>query len=119
MRPVALILILLGACTTYPDDCNRRALHERRTVERLIVETQDNLARGYGYEIVESNWNTGFGWCSGGVWNNNVAFCASNTIPSYQRIPVAIDPAAERRKLDSLIQRHKALVEATAECQPV
>jgi hypothetical protein len=120
MRTAAMgLMIVLVGCTTYPDTCDRRALHERRTVEGLIRQTEGNLRRGYSYQIVESNWNTGFMWCSGSGWGHNPAFCTGSNAPTYRRIPVAIDPAAEQRKLESLQRRRAALIEATAECTPL
>jgi hypothetical protein len=107
-------LILLVACTHYPDDCNRRALGELRVVERLIAETRENLARGYSYETVESGFRTGFVVCSGGY---DARICTAST-PRYTRRPVAIDPESERRKLESLVQRREALATAMASCRP-
>lgn len=107
-------MALLAGCTHYPDTCDRRALHELRLVERLIEDTQTNLARGYSYETVETGFRTGFVFCSG-TWN--AALCAGNDT-GYTRQPVAIDPEAEQRKLDSLVQRRNALAATAAECRP-
>ena len=115
MRPIALLFLLAAACTTYPDDCNRRALHQLRTVERLIEEARANLARGYTYEVEEQGFRSGFVLCSGG---SNVRFCTSNE-PAYRRRAVAIDPAAERRSLELLLSRREALLPLAASCQPI
>jgi hypothetical protein len=114
MRSLVLVLVLLGACTTYPDACNRRALGELRTVDRLIAETRSNLARGYGYERVPTNFSTGFVLCSGGY---NARICTGNDT-RYTRRAVAVDPQAERRKLDTLIARREELSTAAAACVP-
>jgi hypothetical protein len=115
VRSILLVPAMLAACTTYPDDCNRRALRELRVVENLIVETQRNLERGYSYEIVETGFDTGFVFCSG-RWNSTVCVGNDNT---YTERPVAIDPESERRKLASLTERRRELRSATASCRPV
>lgn len=114
MKSVPILLMLLSGCAYYPDDCNRKVLHELWVVDDLIEETEENLARGYAYETVETGFNAGFVFCSG-TWNT--AICAGNDT-SYTEQPVAIDPESERRKLDALKQRREALVPAVAECVP-
>ena len=115
MRACLLLLIFATACTHYPDDCNRRAVAELRTVNRLIAETRENLARGYSYEVEESGLSAGFVLCTGG---HPVNLCTGSDT-TYRRRPVAIDPEAERRKLESLLSRREVLVEATASCTPI
>lgn len=113
MKPILLLLALLAACVQYPDDCNRRALRELRIVDNLIAETQQNLARGYSYEIVETGFDTGLVFCSG-QWNASVCIGNDN---GYSERPVAIDPETENRKLTSLAARRKALLSATESCR--
>lgn len=113
MRAIPILLLLAAACTTYPDACDRRALHELRTVERLIAETRRNLERGYTY-VTEQRTRSRLVLCTGG---DNVGFCTSNE-PVYRERAVAIDPASERRKLESLLSRREALAPAVAECRP-
>lgn len=115
MRPFALFLLLLGACTHYPDDCDRRALNEVRTIDRLIDTTRRDIARGYGYETVETGYRTGLVLCSG---SRNMGFCAANG-PRYVERPVAIDPEAEQRKLDLLRERRAEIAPRAATCQPL
>ena len=115
MRAFLLLTILAAGCTHYPDDCDRRALQQLRTVDRLIEQTRVNLARGYTYEVVESGFRTGIVLCTGG---SPVSLCTSNDT-GYTRRPVAVDPEAEQRKLQSLLSRREALAEATATCTPV
>ena len=115
MRVLMLLMILAAGCTHYPDDCNRRALQQLRTVDRLIEQTRLNLARGYTYEVVDRGYRTGIVLCTGG---NPVNVCTSSDT-GYTRRPVAIDPEAEQRKLQSLLSRREALAEATATCTPV
>ena len=114
MRAIPILLLLAAACTTYPDDCNRRALHELRTVERLIAETSRNLERGFTYVTEERGYRSRLVVCTR---SDNVGFCTSKE-PYYRERAVAIDPAAERRKLDSLLSRREELVPAVAECRP-
>jgi hypothetical protein len=115
MRLTLLSLLIVGACTQYPDDCNRRALRELRTVDRLIEETEQNLARGYAYQIEETGLRAGFTFCSGGY---NTLICTGSDT-RYRRRPVAIDPEAESRKLGLLRARREGLVEATRNCRPI
>ena len=115
MRTFLLLMILATGCTHYPDDCNRRALQQARTVDRLIEQTRLNLARGYTYEVVDHGYRTGIVLCTGGSPFN---ICTSNDT-GYTRRPVAIDPEAEQRKLRSLLSRREVLAEATVNCTAV
>lgn len=115
MRPYALLFLLVAACTHYPDDCNRAALNQLRTVDRLIEETRGNLARGYTYVTEDRGVRTGFVVCTG---SHPVRFCTSND-RGYRRRAVAIDPAAEQRKLESLRARREELAAAAVSCQPL
>lgn len=115
MRACLLLLIAATACTQYPDACDRRAVRELRTVDRLVTETRRNLARGYTYETEEYGYRAGFVICSGGDPFN---VCTGNDT-TYRRRAVAIDPAAEQRKLDSLLARREVLSRAAAQCVPM
>ena len=114
MRAIPLLLLLAAACTTYPDECNRRALQELRTVERLIAETRRNLDRGFTYVTESQGYRSRLVLCTR---SENVGFCTSND-PVYRQRAVAIDPESERRKLESLLSRREELAPAVAECQP-
>ena len=105
MRLLPLLLLLLAACAEPADRCARAISRDLRIVNALIDETRLNLARGYAYETEEARLRSGLVLCSGG---GNVRFCTSNrSVP--RRVPVAVDPAAEQRKLDLLLQRRDAL----------
>ena len=115
MRLVPFLLALLAACTQYPANCDRRALQELRTVNRLIEETRRNLARGYAYELEDYGYRAGLVVCTGG---EGVRFCTGNDVRPRRR-PVAIDPAAEQRKLDLLRERRERLSAAAVSCRPL
>jgi len=46
------LLTLLAACGTPQEQCISAGTRDLRVVDRLIVETEGNLARGYGFEEV-------------------------------------------------------------------
>lgn len=46
------LLILLAACGTPQEQCIAKGTRDLRVVDRLIAETEGNLARGYGYQNV-------------------------------------------------------------------
>jgi hypothetical protein len=61
---------------------------------------------------VPTNFSTGFVFCSGGY---NARICTGNDT-RYTRQAVAVDPQAERRKLETLIARREELASATSAC---
>ncbi len=113
MRVASLCLLLAAACAQYPPGCDSRALRELRTVERLIVETRRNLERGYTYEIEDYGYRTGFVLCSGGY---DMRVCTGNDTRPRRRA-VAVDPAAEQRKLDQLLDKRAELVNRAQGCR--
>ncbi|MEO1680102.1 MAG: hypothetical protein AAFU80_18300 [Pseudomonadota bacterium] len=120
MRAALIFLLMVAtACSTPRESCLRSATAELQRVDRLIQETEANLARGYSIEQVprtvprldlcvgtgRRTYNTGFG----------VSYCRTNdTLVTPE--PRAIDPAAERRKLDQL-RTTRARVERQAATQ--
>lgn len=101
------LLALLAACGTPQEQCIRSATREIRTLDRLIAEQQATLARGYAYEtreVMYYEWQLCDDWIAG----TPRRMCYE---PEWQTVkePVAIDPAAEQRKLDGLLARRKAL----------
>lgn len=91
-----------------------RASEELTTVNRLIAETELNLSRGYRIET-EIEYSPRLTFCTGtGNWSHSrrayggVNFC-SGTRPIRRERQVAIDPAAEQRKLANLRKRQAAL----------
>ena len=112
MRKLALFSLLfvtiLAGCGTPQDQCIGSATREVRTLDRLIAETQANLSRGYGYEereVVHHEWRRCEDWIPG----TPPRMCFEPVWRTVSK-PVAIDPAAEQRKLDGLIARRKALL---------
>jgi hypothetical protein len=99
---VCLGLLAVAACEPAGSPCSAPAARELRTVDRLIAETRTTLARGYATEQTD----TGFDFCLGGGGSNvGVSFCGQ---PGGRRT-VAIDRAAEQRKLDALLKRRADL----------
>lgn len=109
VRPCLTLLVLAAAvagCAGTSGPCARPEARELRTVEKLIAETRADMARGYRTETSASNPSVNFCLGSGGG-TVGVAFCAD---PSQHRRTVALDMAAEERKLDALEARRLALL---------
>ena len=127
MKPylAAPFLLALLACAPPLQRCIHQAAPDLPVLNRLIAETQGNLARGYAYAdgVVErpvwvdcGNWpaksksgvNGGSGRCMG-------------LAPTMMRKPVAVDLTAEAAKLASMQTRRAALEAqaqpAIAQCQ--
>jgi hypothetical protein len=95
-------LAALAGCVT-PSGCASQARNELRTVERLIADTRENLARGYTYQSSYSGWTS---FCLGGGGDNvGIGFCTDGS----RRQAVPIDRASEERTLASLTERRDAL----------
>jgi hypothetical protein len=100
-----LLVALLPACVQNGGDCAREDRRELRTVEKLIAETRADMARGYRQQ--EGSGNGSVNFCLGGGGSNvGVSFCAD---PTRQSRAVAVDMAAEERKLQGLEARRLAL----------
>lgn len=111
---VALPLIL-SACGTPQEQCIRGNTRELRQVDALIAETRGNLARGYGYdEYTVTDWD----WepCFDGrpVRKGYAPRMCWEPYERTERRAVALDPAAEQRKLAALEARRKVLVRQVA-----
>ncbi len=83
------------------------ATRDLRTVNDLIVETETNLARGYAI-VTETDVSPRLTFCTGYRDNVGVSFCSGNRLIERERA-VAIDRAAEQRKLADLRERQAAL----------
>jgi hypothetical protein len=102
-------LLLVAACTEVPGPCATTVAGELRMVERLIAETRATIERGY---VLAESGGAGINLCVGNENNGvGVSFCTDGT----RKKPVAIDEAAERRKLDALLKRREALLRRKAE----
>ena len=118
---------MLAGCGTPQEQCIRGQTRDLRNVERLIAQTQENLARGYGYESVEVT-DTRWAVCGydevGTDGSGKPVLRARYCLDDYtrtERRPVAIDPAVEQRKLDGLMRKRAELLKAAqaviAECR--
>lgn len=113
-RLILTPLLLLAACGTPQEQCISANTRDLRVVERLIRETEGNLARGYGYETV-TEYETDWIDCT-------PAPTEANPMPThemcFERVPVsvrkevALDLNAEAAKLESLQAKHAALSRA-------
>jgi len=103
--------LLLVACASPQQRCLMDATRELRTVDNLIAETEANLARGYAIDR-ELDQRSRLTFCTGsyGHWGYGagMSFCTTDDIV-YRDRPVAIDPAAEQRKLSLLRDRRARL----------
>jgi hypothetical protein len=114
----------LAACGTPQEQCIRAATRELGTLDRLIAEVEGNLRRGYAYETREIT-RTQWVICEYVPNPENPdrpspRYCLDDVTDTV-RITVAIDPAAERRKLDGLkakrAERSRAAASEVARCR--
>jgi hypothetical protein len=116
-RLVSLVCAALSACGTPQEQCISRSTRDLRTVDRLIVETEGNLQRGYALETVtryEDYWDTCF---EPVVVNGHTSIHARSCLREYaytEQRPKAIDLKAEAQKLDSLKVKRTELARAAA-----
>ena len=111
-RLVLLTLATLAACGTPQEQCISRNTRDLRTVDRLIADTEGNLARGYAFETVT-------------VYEDYWAYCPRPPVAEGQpappprlclderavteKRPKAIDLNDEARKLSSLKEKRTSL----------
>ena len=116
-------LLILAACGTPQEQCIGAATRDMRVVDRLIRETEANIARGYGYEEVTvfvPEWVD----CTPRPTTANPApppqMCFDD-VPQTSRKAVALDLNAEAAKLKSLkakrAQQAKAAEAAIRQCK--
>ena len=105
IRVVLCLPLVLAACVEAPGNCpERRELH---TIDRLIAQTETNVARSFTVAPARSS---GVDLCLGGARNHvGLSFCTDATSGGRA---VAVDPATERRKLDGLRARRAELLRA-------
>lgn len=123
------LLLGLAACATPQQRCIGAATQDLRVVDSLIAESRTNLQRGYGMRqrtdvVTEWDWCD---WPQGYVRDRNGNLRPApprmcwNDRPVTRRYPVAIDLAAEQRKLTELeAKRRELAVQAerqVAECK--
>jgi hypothetical protein len=116
-RLVILAFVALAACGTPQEQCISRNTRDLRTVDRLIVETEGNLQRGYALETVtryEDYWDTCFERVVvGGQVSVQPRSCLREYAYTEQR-PKAIDLKAEAQKLEGLKAKRTELARAAA-----
>ncbi len=117
MKRLTLVpLLLLAACGTPQEQCISANTRDLRVVERLIRETEGNLARGYGYETV-TEYETDWIDCTPSPTEANPTpaheMCFER-VPVSVRKEVALDLNAEAAKLQSL-QDKRAMLNRAAE----
>ncbi len=112
MRKTILALpLLLAACASPFEICVANANRDLRVIDRLIAEARGNIQRGYGFRTQET-YDTELQPC--GEQNGQTIYCETPVVTSEQ-VPVAIDMAAEKAKLESLLEtRARKQAEATA-----
>ena len=117
MKPALALpfLLALMACATPQQRCITKAAPDLPVLNRLIAETEGNLARGYAFENVEVEMDV---WklCRVDLTPSEVGqtMCLE-TETTTTREAVAIDLAAEAAKLASMRARRN---EIEAQAQP-
>ena len=104
-RYLLAILLPLAACATPFEQCVARNSKEMRVVDDLIAVTAGNIERGYAIDA-RNSFTAGLQLCTSP--SANVHFCTA-TRSAPKKTPVAIDLAAERRKLAQLKARRAEL----------
>ncbi|TXI06295.1 MAG: hypothetical protein E6Q73_00775 [Pseudorhodobacter sp.] len=117
MKRLALpALLLLAACGTPQEQCISANTRDLQVVDRLIRDTESNLARGYGFETVteyEPQWID----CTPRPTEANpepAREMCFDRVPVTVRKEVALDLNAEAAKLKSLKAKRAGLAK-TAE----
>ena len=115
MKRLLLVpLVLLAACGTPQEQCISANTRDLQVVDRLIRQTEGNLARGYGYETVtryEPRWID----CTPLPTEENpqpASRMCFDQVPVTVRQEVALDLNAEAAKLKSLKAKRAGLAKA-------
>lgn len=105
-RLLFLPLFLLAACATPREQCISQATRDIRVLDRLIVESQDNIERGYGYSTeTYTTWD----WVICGRRKDGSYYYCFEPEDRTRRVPVAVDLAEEKRRLDSMVLKRAEL----------
>lgn len=116
---IPITAVALAACATPQQRCMRPISDDLATVQSLIAETEAAIDRGYNYRTEPRNRvgvNLCTGWYGGARVYGGISYC-TDSYPDYVRVPEAIDPAAERRKLAELRVREAKLQSALPNAQ--
>jgi len=109
-----LTLLALAGCAAQPAACSSTAARDLRTLDTLIAESQQNLARGYAIGSSTGRGTTSVNFCMGNSTGNvGLSFCSGGN-PTRRTGPVAIDLDAERAKLESMLQQRPVLASRAA-----
>lgn len=108
-------LVILAACGTPQEQCINRGTRDLRVMEKLIAETQENLARGYAieeYTVSVPVWQL----CSAPAPTPDQPapqpyYCFEPETQTRTR-PKAIDLKAEAAKLQSMVERRDQMARA-------
>jgi hypothetical protein len=109
-----LPVLFLAACGTPQEQCISASTRDLQVVDRLIRETEGNLARGYGFETVtvyEPRWINCTPRPTEAVPEPELEMCFEQ-VPVTVRKEVALDLGAEAGKLTSLKAKRTGLAEA-------
>ena len=120
MRVIAVLACLtVAACATPRERCASPIATELQTVNALIAETEASINRGYTYVTEPARTRVGINYCAGGgsYWGGGGVRICGSSYNDVRRRPVAIDEAAERRKLTGLKQRQAQLQELLPQAQ--
>ena len=107
MRPVLYLvpLLALTACATPREACINQALRDKRIVDALVVETQQNIARGYALQERQDT-RTIRDRCTGRTPDGEEFRYRCDRVDTFTTsVPVAINLDDERAKLESLLER--------------
>ncbi|WP_430463170.1 hypothetical protein [Tabrizicola sp.] len=113
-RLILIALTLLVACGTPQEQCINANTRDLQVVDRLIRETEGNLARGYGFETVtdyKPMWIDCTPKPTTAVPQPKSRMCFES-VPVTVRKEVALDLGAERAKLKSLQSKRADLAKA-------
>jgi hypothetical protein len=113
-RFLVLPLVLLSACGTPQEQCIAANTRDLQVVNRLIKETEGNLARGYGYETVteiQNDWVDCTPKPTAAMPKPKREMCFEE-VPVSVRKEVALDLNAEAAKLKSLTAKRTSLTRA-------
>ena len=116
----SVLLLTLAGCSEQ-QMCINKATREVRTLDRLINESEMNLARGYRMEDETVMFHR-FVVCGPVGQNGRPYMCFEPEEQTVQR-PVPIDPTVEKRTLANMKAKRAALVKpvsaSVAECKLV